>query len=94
MPVLRILCYNGILVTWTVVSLTTAKFKLLILSVSGFALFYTANMFILMILYDFWWLSASFCYIIVYIRKVESRVKIADRSAPWKIYTGAENLVL
>jgi hypothetical protein len=27
MPILRILCYNGSLVTWTVVSLTTAKFK-------------------------------------------------------------------
>jgi hypothetical protein len=29
MPTLRILCYNGSLVTWTVVNLTTAKFKLL-----------------------------------------------------------------
>jgi hypothetical protein len=27
MPILRILCYNGSLVTWTVVGLTTAKFK-------------------------------------------------------------------
>jgi hypothetical protein len=27
MPVLRILCYNGSLVTWTVVSMTTAKLK-------------------------------------------------------------------
>jgi hypothetical protein len=48
-----ILCYNGSLVTWTVVSLTTAKFKPLIFSVFGFALSYTANMFILVILYDF-----------------------------------------
>jgi hypothetical protein len=30
MPILRILCYNGSLVTWTVVSLTTAKFNPLI----------------------------------------------------------------
>jgi hypothetical protein len=30
MPILRILCYNGSLVTLTVVSLTTAKFKPLI----------------------------------------------------------------
>jgi hypothetical protein len=37
MPILRILCYNGSLVTWTVVSLTTSKFKFLIFSVSGFA---------------------------------------------------------
>jgi hypothetical protein len=27
MPILHILCYNGSLVTWTVVSLTTSKFK-------------------------------------------------------------------
>jgi hypothetical protein len=50
MPTLPILCYNGRLVTWTVVSLTTAKFKFLIFSLSGFTLSYTANMFILMIL--------------------------------------------
>jgi hypothetical protein len=27
MPILRVICYNGSLVTWTVVNLTTAKFK-------------------------------------------------------------------
>jgi hypothetical protein len=32
MPILLILCYNGSLVTWRVVSLTSAKFKLLIFS--------------------------------------------------------------
>jgi hypothetical protein len=53
MPILLILCYNGSLVTWTVVSLTTAKFKPLTFSVSGFALSYTTNMFILKILCDF-----------------------------------------
>jgi hypothetical protein len=37
-----------------VVSLTTAKFKPLIFSMSGFALSYTVNVFILMILYDFY----------------------------------------
>jgi hypothetical protein len=31
MPILRILCYNGSLVTWTVVGLTTAMFKPLII---------------------------------------------------------------
>jgi hypothetical protein len=31
-PTLRILCYNGSLVSWTVVSLTTAKFKFRIFS--------------------------------------------------------------
>jgi hypothetical protein len=39
---------------------------------------YTANMIILMILYDFCLFSAQFCYIIIYIRKVESYVQIAD----------------
>jgi hypothetical protein len=53
MPILRILCYNGSLVTWTVVSFTPAKFKPLIFSVSCFALSYTANMFILRILCEF-----------------------------------------
>jgi hypothetical protein len=66
MPILHILCCNGCLVTWTVVSLTTAKFKPLIFSVSGFTLSYTANMFILMIPYDFCLFSAQFCYIIIY----------------------------
>jgi hypothetical protein len=44
-----ILCYNGSLVTRTVVSLTTAKLKPLISSMFGFTLSYTANMFMLMI---------------------------------------------
>jgi hypothetical protein len=66
MPILRILSHNGSLVTWTVVIFTTAKIKPLIFSVSGFALSYAANMFILMILYDFCLLPAQFCYIIVY----------------------------
>jgi hypothetical protein len=42
---LLILCYNGSLVTWTVVSLTATNFKPLIFSVCGFTLSYTANMF-------------------------------------------------
>jgi hypothetical protein len=48
-----ILCYNGSLVTWTVLSSTNAKFVPLIFSVSGFTVSYTANVFILIILYDF-----------------------------------------
>jgi hypothetical protein len=67
MFILRILHYNGSLVTWTVVSLTTVKFKPLICSMSGFALSYNANMLILVILHDFYFLHAQFCYIIVYI---------------------------
>jgi hypothetical protein len=93
MPILRILCHNGSLVTWTVVSLTTAKFKPLIFSMSGFALSCTANMFILMILYDFCLLPAQICYIIVCIRKADSRVQIANRCALWKISNGADELV-
>jgi hypothetical protein len=45
--ILRISCYNGGLVTWTVLSLTTAKFKPLVFSLCGFALSYSANIFIL-----------------------------------------------
>jgi hypothetical protein len=91
---LRILCYNGSLLIWTVVSLTTAKFMPFMFSVSGFALSYTTNIFFLMNLYDFCLLPAQFCYIIVYIRKVGNRVQIANRYAPWKISNGEENLVL
>jgi hypothetical protein len=61
MPILR---YNGSLVAWTVVSLTTAKLKPFIFSMSGFILSYTTNTFILMILYDFCLSPAQFCYII------------------------------
>jgi hypothetical protein len=55
---------------------------------------YTANIFILMILYDFCLLPAQFYYRIVYRRKVEIHLQIADRCAPGKISNGAENLVL
>jgi hypothetical protein len=94
MSILFISCYNGSLVTSTVVSLTAAKFKPLIFSVPGFALLYAANIFSLMNLYDFWLLPAQFYHIIVYIRNVESLVQIADRCASWKISSGAKNLVL
>jgi hypothetical protein len=36
-PILRILCYNGSLVTWMVISLTATKFKPLIFSMFAFA---------------------------------------------------------
>jgi hypothetical protein len=62
MPILRILCYNGSLVTYTVVRFTTAKFKPLIFSMSGFALSCTTKVFILMISYDLCLSSAQFCY--------------------------------
>jgi hypothetical protein len=39
MPILHMLCYNGSLVFVTVVTLTTAKFKPLIFSLSDFTLF-------------------------------------------------------
>jgi hypothetical protein len=77
-----------------VTRLMTAKFKPLIFSMSGFALSCTMNTFILMTLYDFCLLPAQFCYVIVYIGKVESRVQIMDWCALWKISNGAENLVL
>jgi hypothetical protein len=43
MPYLTNVCNNGSLITCTVISLTAARFKPLILSVDGFALFYDAN---------------------------------------------------
>jgi hypothetical protein len=85
MHILLILRYNCRLVTWTVVSSTTTKFKPLIFYMSGFALSYTANMFILMILYDFCLFPATFCLIIVYVRKLENCLQIADRCAPWRV---------
>jgi hypothetical protein len=59
MPIIRIICYNGSLVIWEVVSFTTAKFKPLIYSVSDFVLWFC--------------LTSASClhnfYIIVYIQK-------------------------
>jgi hypothetical protein len=75
------------------VQVSAAKFKPFIFSVSGFAVSYAANTAIIMIWYALCLLSSQFCYIIVYIRKVESLVHIADQCAPWKIFNGAENLV-
>jgi hypothetical protein len=49
-----------------VVSFTAAKFKPLIFSVSGFALPYAENMFILMIWYDLYLFPAQFYCIILY----------------------------
>jgi hypothetical protein len=66
MPILLILCYNGSLVTWTVVSLTAVKLKPFIFYLSGLALPCAANVFFLMILYDLCLLSAQFYYTITY----------------------------
>jgi hypothetical protein len=92
MPILHILCYNGSLVTLTVVSLTTAKFKPHIFLISGLS--YTVTMLIRMISYDFCLLPAQFCYTIVHRKKDEVCVQITHRCAPWKISSGVENLVL
>jgi hypothetical protein len=94
MPIMRILCYNDRLVTSTVVSLTAAKFTPHIFPVCFFTFSYTATIFILMILYDICLLPPQFCYQIVYIWKVESRVQIADRCTPCKISSSAQNLIL
>jgi hypothetical protein len=85
-----ILCYNDSLATWTAVNLTTAKFKPFIFFMPASALSYIANMFILIILYDFCLLPEQFCYMTVYIWKVESCEQIADRCAPRKICNDAE----
>jgi hypothetical protein len=59
-------CYNSSLVSWMVVCLTTAKFKPLIFTVSGFALSNVAKLCIFVTLYDFCLLPAYFCYIIIW----------------------------
>jgi hypothetical protein len=51
-PISGSFCNNGSQVTWMVVWLTAAKFKHFVFSVTGFALFNGANVFIIMILYD------------------------------------------
>jgi hypothetical protein len=80
MLMLCILCYNGSLVIWKVVSLTNVKFSPLIFYMSGFALSYTTNVFILMILYDFYLLTAQFCLISVYIYIYNGRLKVVCKS--------------
>jgi hypothetical protein len=45
-----------------------------------------------MIFFYFCMLPAQLYYMIVYIQKVESCVQIADRCAPWKISSGAQEL--
>jgi hypothetical protein len=48
-----------------------------------FAFAYVTNIFILMILYDLRLLLLLFFYIIIYIRKVETRLQITGQCAPW-----------
>jgi hypothetical protein len=50
----------------------------------GFTLSYAAKIFVLMILYDFCLLPAKFCYVIICVLNVESRVQIAEQCAPSK----------
>jgi hypothetical protein len=64
--------YNGSLVTWTVVCLTVAKLKPLILSMPGFTLPNITNIFVITILYHFCLLPAQFCYIIIHALNFES----------------------
>jgi hypothetical protein len=63
-------------------------------SMSGFASSYAANMFTLIILYDFCFLPAYIYDTILHARKVESRMQSADQCAPWKLSSVEENLVL
>jgi hypothetical protein len=65
-PISGSLRYNGSLVAWTVVCLTVAKFKPLMLSMSGFALSNIANIFIVNVLE---WLLLVACIILSYSHK-------------------------
>jgi hypothetical protein len=53
-PVFSSSCYNGSLVTWAVVCLTTIKFKPLIFPVLGLTLSSVENICIFMVLYESW----------------------------------------
>jgi hypothetical protein len=87
MSSLLILCYNGSLVTWTVVWLTAAKFKPLIFSTSGFASSYTANE-------GVWWARSCVCvYMFISVKSQWGKEEFLlafwftpwyfKRSAPW-----------
>jgi hypothetical protein len=86
--------HNGNLDTWTFVHMTAAKFKPLIFPVLGFSLSNIANIFILMILNDFWLLPALFCYLIINVRNLESHMHITNQYAPQETANSAENLIL
>jgi hypothetical protein len=92
MPILRIFCCNGSLIIWMVVSLTTAKFKSLIFSMSGFYLSYTRACSVS------WFCMTSACfltffYIKVYIGKAGNCAQIAEWFTPWKNSNGVQKLV-
>jgi hypothetical protein len=74
-------------------STNAAKFKLPVFSISGHALFYVANVFIPMIVYDLCLLSAQFCRAITNIRYLENHMEISNRYTPRKIIIDTENLV-
>jgi hypothetical protein len=86
--------YNGYVVTWKVLRLTTAKIKPLVFSVIGFTFSDVANICIFLILYDLCLLPAQFRYLNVYIRYLESHVHLSDRCALRKFTSGAQNHVL
>jgi hypothetical protein len=73
MPLLLTVYCNSSPDTWTVVSLTSVRFKPLIFSVSGFCLPYAANIFFITTLYGFCCLPAPFRYVIVLYRCFKKR---------------------
>jgi hypothetical protein len=92
MPILRILCYNGSLVTWMDIRLTTTKFKPLIFPMSGFALSYEHVQ-----SHDFVWLLPVACTILLYNNThMESWKPCANRRAACTLqnFQWCGNLVL
>jgi hypothetical protein len=97
MPYLSNLHYNGnvvSLVTSTVICLTAAKFKTLILSECDFTLSYVANISIFVSLYDLYLLPGYFCNKIIHVQNCESHIQFIDQCAPFKVINGVENHVL
>jgi len=78
--------FNDTLVTWTVISLTAAKFKPRVLPVHGFDLSYVANSCISVILDDYCLLPAQLCNKNTEVRNVESHVLFTGRCGKGKIF--------
>jgi hypothetical protein len=78
MPILRILCYNGSVVIWTVVSLTAAKFKPLMFSVWLRLVLYYEHVHS----HGFVWLLLAACTILLYNRAHTEGWKLCTNRGP------------
>jgi hypothetical protein len=87
-PTICCSCYNGSLGTWTVVCLTATKFKPLIFPLLG-----SPCPILRTFAFSLFCVTSAVClrYIVIYVRKFESHLQIANRRISWKMSSGAEN---